>query len=373
MTRIGIDAREFIGGHRLTGIGRYLDNLVRPLLTDTSIELIAFSHNSAHLPAAWQGIQVVRLPALPRLLVDQVALPRLAIQHGVDVFFSPYYKIPFTGRFHRLITVHDVMFLRLPEFPAWKRLLASLQLRMACARADRILVDSAFTGDDLGGLVPRQRHKMTVLYPGLEAAWTIPVDETETAGVRARYADGHPYLLYVGNFKPHKNVNLLVEAFASLCSKGSAQDHVLVLAGGDPLHRPAIEKQIGQLACRDKIRIHADLPDADLRRLYAGARWTVTLSAYEGFGYPLVEAMACGCPVVYHPCTSLTELVQEGGALGVPDLLQQTVGSVLTKAIRMAQPQREALIAIGRRSVTRFMDGSSARQFAALAGEISCN
>jgi len=282
------------------------------------------------------------------------------------VFFSPYYKIPFSGHFRRLITVHDVMFLRLPEFPAWKRFLSSIQLRMACARADRILVDSAYTGDDLGGLIPRHRHKLSVLYPGLEATWMAPPDADGAATARERFASGHPYFLYVGNFKPHKNVKLLVDAFAMLCGKGVAQDHMLLLAGGDPLHRPAIEKQCGQLACRERIRIHADLPDADLRSLYAGARWTVTLSEYEGFGYPLVEAMARGCPVVCYPCTSLTELAQDC-VLAVPDLTREAVEDAMEEAIRMAQPSREVLIAKGRQNVMRFLDGSSSRQFAALA------
>lgn len=366
--RICIDAREF-SGQRQTGIGRYVDCLIRPLLREKDFELIAFTHCPEYLPAAWQGIRVVTLPRAPRLLVDQILMPWFASRIGADVFFSPYYKTPFTGRFRKVITVHDVMFLRLPEFPVWKRFLAAVQLRMASACADRVLVDSAYTAGDLCGLVPRVAGKLTVLYPCLEKTWACAEDAGAQVSARERFSTGNPYFLYVGNFKPHKNVKLLISAFAEMCDKGEVGDYCLILAGGDPVHRPAIEEWCAQYSCTDKIRIFADITDEALHALYRGASWTVTLSEYEGFGYPLAEAMAGGCPVVCHLCTSLAELAQDC-AVPVPNLTADSVRAALLNAIRMEEPERRSLIARGRKNASRFLDGSSSRQFAGLVRDL---
>ena len=363
--RICVDAREFMGS-RKTGIGRHAENLLRPLLNEPGLDWVFCAHDNGLLPASIRdsAARCVRLPAAPTPFVDQVALPRIAARERADVLFSPYYKTPLFGPFRKIVTVHDIMFLKLPEFSAWRRAVSALQLRLAVARADLILVDSVFTRQELCAFLPAIARKTETLYPCLDPGWGGGAGEGDAETVRGRFAQGRPFLLYAGNFKPHKNVRLLVEVFLDMTRDGETANRMLLLAGGDPRHMPEIEARVADGGGGNDVRLLRDIGDDTLQALYRAADWTVTLSAYEGFGYPVVEAMACGCPVLCHPNTSLKEIAA-GCALSVPRLDPPGVREGLRAALALAPNERAALIARGRENAIRFLDGSTPRAFLA--------
>lgn len=338
--KICIDAREFVQG-RKTGISRYLETFLPPLLEKTGFEVTLFVSGSANIPEqlAKQQLNCVTLPSASTLYTDQVILPRLAEKHKTDIFFSPYYKIPLSGRFKRIITVHDIMFLRLPGGNLINKLLASLQLRLAALKADIILVDSEFTRKDLASYFPQAAAKSTVLYPTLDAEWLRPADHNAGAGARIKYAGNLKYFLYVGNFKPHKNVDMLVRTFLQLDAEGGINNHGLVLAGGDDGNVESIEQLAGAAIRRGIVRIHRNVKETDLRALYAGASWFISASAYEGFGYPMLEAMTSGCPVICSPVTSIPEIVN-GAAMFMDVPVERSIAAAIRTAASASTEQR---------------------------------
>ena len=367
--KIHVDAREFTE-HGRTGISRYLENLLSPLRNNADPAITLLTHDRRHVPASLSNgrIRTIELPTLPTPLVDQLVLPCMAVH--ADVFFSPYYKIPLTGRFRRILTVHDIMFLRRRDCPAFHRIASELQLRLAVARTDIILVDSDFTGRDLAGLVPAANPKIRLLYPDLDDAWLKPMPDNAVANVTNAYADGRPLLLYVGNFHPHKNVDLLVRAFAGLVRAQTAGDTLLLLAGGDDANAPRVETCVRQCGMAGRVRICRHVPDADLRALYQAARWFVTASAYEGFGFPAVEAMASQCPVVCHPATSLAEIAGTA-SLPIPELTEHAIADTLRTALTFEDGARRKLVERGLAQAKRFKPGSASKRFLELLGSLS--
>ncbi len=363
--KVCIDGREYVPG-RMTGIRRYLTNLLRPLTGRADLELAVCARypDEVRRDLPVNTPRVIPLPAGNTQWVDQAILPRAARALGADFFFSPYYKLPLAGRFRRVMTVHDILFLRRPGLPPLRKWMVRLQLRVAIGRANLVLADSDFTRADVIRAAPGARRKMRTLYPSLDEAWYAPVAEPERRMAAERWAGGRKYFLYVGNFKPHKNVELLVAAFQEGARRGWLPEHDLLLVGGDAGRAPRMRELIGGGAGAARIRLLEDFPDEPLRALYAAADWLVTASAYEGFGYPVVEAMAVGCPVVCPMLTSLGE-VTGGAALPIPELNAPAVADVLRRAAAMPPADRQRLIAGGRDRARSFAPQPTAEAFLA--------
>ena len=339
--KICIDAREFVQG-RKTGISRYLETFLPAL--QQQHELVLFVNELSAVPEDILNGQTRRitLPGSSILFTDQVVIPRLTSKEKADVFFSPYYKVPLSGRFKRIITVHDIMFLRLHDENPVNRLLSGLQLRLSTARADLILADSDFTKRDLLDFIPGIERKISVLRPTLSPGWASCADGQTDVAVRAKHTAGRPYFLYVGNFKPHKNVDLLVRTFLKLETDKCLGNHCLVLAGGDPVNNSRIKILAGKAIDRGLIKILADIPEKELRPLYSSAEWFITASSYEGFGYPALEAMTCACPVICMPCTSLPEIVGNT-ALFLPEPTETALSKVVRKTLLIPESDRKQL------------------------------
>jgi alpha-1,3-rhamnosyl/mannosyltransferase len=364
--KIGVDAREFTAKGK-TGIGRYLENLLAPLTRGAGIDFVLFVNRREFIPAnlAAPSVKLVALPVLPTMVVDQLVLPYLARREKVDVFFSPYYKTPLPGQFTRIITVHDISFLRQAGLGCVTRLIVTRQLQASTRKADLILVDSDFTGQDLVDFIPGLKGKIHRLYPDLSTDWLQPVDRTGISRIQAQYLNGHPCLLYVGNFKPHKNVDLLVYAFAKLVKEHHANDRRLLLVGGDPANRLRIRQLIAGCGMTEHVMIHSNVSDEDLRGLYTTADWFVTASSYEGFGYPLLEAMASGCPVICHLNTSLPEVAGKA-ALEIAQLTLEGIMQALQSACYYSDAGKREFAQKGKRQTALFLPGTAASQFAAL-------
>lgn len=359
--KICIDAREFVK-NRVTGITRYLENLIVPLISEKDISLVLFVNDRNFVPQALRdAVKCVKLPSTPTFAIDQIVLPKLTAKENANIFFSPYYKVPLYGNFKRIITVHDIMFLKLKSF-GLKRFLTGIQLRLAAGKADVILADSEFSRNDLCEYLPTVSSKIKVVYPTINPEWSKPFDETQTHETRNKYSAGLPFLLYVGNFKPHKNIELLIKSFIKAKETGSINNKHLLLVGGDPVNMARIKTLIHSTSMKECIRIHPSVPDADLKALYAAAEWFISTSEYEGFGYPLLEAMTCGCPIIYYPCTSIPEITGNMPVL-INRLTINDIADAISKAFAVNPDERYHLIKQGRQKAEGFLCHESTRAF----------
>jgi glycosyltransferase involved in cell wall biosynthesis len=284
-----------------SGIGTYLQNLLPRLIVrnpEIGFTLIGgpdlFVHDWARAP------QVGRIESLapPYSIHEQVAaLSRRPA--GTDLFWSPHYNVPLLHRGKLLVTLHDLAHLAVPELlKGSHRKAYSRLLFRATARATARVFDSRFTAAEYSRFMGTPGKRDEVIYPGVDEVW-FSLQKGNSPHPR-------PYLLFVGNVKPHKNLRGLLRAFGMLSSEIS---HDLVVVGrkerfihGDPA---AIEGA-GRLGRRVSFTGWVD--DELIRRYFVHADALVFPSFYEGFGLPPLEAMACGCPTIVSRAASLPEV-----------------------------------------------------------------
>lgn len=360
--RVLVDAREFVPC-RLTGIGRFLINLLAPLAGRDDVPEFVLAGEADCIPAELKGFKCLPLPYRQTQLADQFGLPKLARELGCDLIFSPYYKAPLFSKVPVMITVHDISFLRHQTgHRGLKRWLVAQQLKASCRKAVRILTVSEYSKSDLCALLP-VASKTEVLHLDFPAGWL------EKTGTLPPAQKPQAYVLYVGTFKRYKNVDELVRAWALLKQRGTRNRPVLRLIGGAGADRERIERLVAALDVADCVELGGHVTDAELMCQYARARWFITASGYEGFGLPPLEAMACGCPVIYHHATSMMEVL--GGAawrLERPDAA--VIASELEKVFACTPEERQAFIEKGHARIQQFAPGTASAKFAALLKQI---
>ena len=296
--RIGVDARELQRG-RMTGIGRFLTNLLCGLAgMDSGNDYFLFGYPELELDCDTKRFTLVTKNRLPILLWDQVYLASAVKEHKLDAFFSPYYKIPVFAGCKLLLTHHDFTFFSYPEYQ--KRFLYNLYLKTVMgvfnARAGKAICVSEFTKQELGRYFKMPADKAAVMPESPGPAFS-PRSAAETGRARNKYRLEKPYLLYVGNSNPHKNVNGLLSAYGSL-PPPIKEKYDLALVGVG-----------GSMTGGGGVKVLRYVPDEDLAALYSGAELFVFPSFWEGFGLPPLEAMACGCPVLSSNASCMPEVL----------------------------------------------------------------
>jgi glycosyltransferase involved in cell wall biosynthesis len=366
--RVGFDATPAVrqGG----GIGRYTRELLRALAAvDPSTQYRLFYAS----PAGAQGHALPRLPSnfsIRHLPFDDIWLARVWqrvqapipvdwITGRIDLFHSPDFTLPPTRRGTRtLLTVHDLSFVRDPDsaVPVLRVYLNKVVPR-SVARADHVLADSAATRADLMELYGTPEEKISVLYSGVNEAFQPVRDAATLQRVRSRYGLGEaPFILAVGTLQPRKNYARLIQAFAQL---GQA-DLNLVIAGGKGWMYEAIFAEVERRRLGQRVIFPGFVADDDLPALYSAASVLAYPSTYEGFGLPILEAFACGTPVVTSTASCLPEIAGEAALLVPP-----TDVAALSEALRRAHSDtalRARLIQAGSERARAFSWETSARQ-----------
>ena len=306
MIRVGLDVRPLSSGHAWRGIGTYVREL-----------------RAALGAAPNSDIEIVDLPGRLESRWDrQVGFPRRARRAGVRILHVTAPDLPFWQPVPTVATLHDLIPLRFGDTAArraWRWRLAALR------RATRVIVYSEATARDAAELAGVEPDRIRVIPNGVGATFR-PGAPAPVNGLPSKY------LLYVGGLDPRKDIGGLLRA-ASLALAGQAGVGLVVLTQ-DPWEIWADAVRESGLNGR-VIRLHADLDLSRLADLYRGAVAYFSASRYEGFGFPLLEAMACGTPVVAYGHSSHAEIVREGGVL-VPDgdegALAEAVRRVLSDA-----------------------------------------
>ena len=296
------------------GIGRYVVSLAQamaPLLARDE-RLILLRDPSQPSPwnltaLAGERVQVVDVSVSPFSPLQQLMIPRLLRRLGADLYHSPYYLMPYRTGCPTLLTVHDLIPLL---FPKHSTIQARLFFRWATALALRtahrvIAVSEATRRDLLAHFRIPTRRVVTIPEAADQAFHRRPPDEAKA--VRQEHDLPEQYILYLGSNKPHKNLARLIEAFSRITFHASR--FTLVIAGvWDPRY-PEARQRAESLALGKAVRFLGPVAERDLPALYSGATLFTFPSEYEGFGLPVLEAMACGTPVACSNISSLPEVV----------------------------------------------------------------
>jgi glycosyltransferase involved in cell wall biosynthesis len=252
--------------------------------------------------------------------------------HSPDVLFVPAHVLPVIHPRSSLVTVHDLGYLRFPDAHPWpQRTYLDLSTRWNARAAQHILADSRATKADLVTIYGTPPEKISVVYPGIDSALAPEADIHRIGAVKARYGIEGEYFLFIGTLQPRKNLSRLIEAFGRLRPERPEDSPMLVLAGGRGWRSDELTAQVRRLDLEGRVLFPGYIPGGDKCALLSGALAFVFPSLYEGFGLPVLEAQACGCPVIASTTSSLPEVV--GGA-GI--LVDPTDTSAITAAMRRA-------------------------------------
>ena len=257
--------------------------------------------------------------------------------------------------------VHDLAHFELPHFPGWKVAMAGVIMQRALQRATRVLVPSRTTEAAVASRFPAVVPKLRTILAGVDPAWgDPPADAAAAEPLR-------PYLLCVGNRKPHKNFALAVEVLARL--RRVRPELRLVIAGRGDEDRAEVRGRAERLRVGDAVVELGGVSDERLRALYAGAECLLFPSRYEGWGLPVLEAMAARAPVVASDCASIPEAVGDAGVLVGPD---DAEGMAAAVARMWSEPAfRAALVARGRKRAAAFRWEETAARTVDLLWEVA--
>jgi glycosyltransferase involved in cell wall biosynthesis len=316
---------------RMAGAGVYTYQLVRALAALQG----AFHLTVLARPGLFDDLPDVNVVHVrqrgraARLAWEQAALPERLNRHRIEVLHSPHHHTPvFTLGVPRVVTVHDLTFLRLPErYPAARRLYMTWVTRAAARVAKAIITPSETVRADvierLG--VPPER---VVAIPEAAGPQYQRVDDDALGRMRWKYHLPSDYILSVGSLEPGKNRPRLIRASARLRDEGV--DVPLVIAGQRAWRYEGEAELVRELGLREHVRFLGYVPDEDMPSLYAGATLLAFPSLYEGFGLPVLEAMACGTPVVTSNVSATAEAAGDAARLVDPTDLD-----ALTDALRV--------------------------------------
>jgi len=366
--RVAIDAHLLSDqqSYRSAGVSNYSVELLRALgalvlETQTQsdrapVELFAYLHARRFTTP---GIQLVRsrLPLenpLARIVWEQSLLPlhlrrkRASLVHGlVNV-------LPLTASCPGVVTVHDLAFVRTPEtMRPMKRIYLTALCRASVHRAAHVIAVSHQTAADLQHFFGAAPHRITVVHNGVAARFTPRSAEAQAAFRRRR---GLPprYLLYLGTLEPRKNLEQLVRAFAQwrAVTSAAAHDVRLVLAGAKGWHYAEIFRSVEALGLTEQVLFPGFIPGDELPDWYAAATAFVYPSRFEGFGLPVLEAMACGTPVVCSRAPGVSEVAGDA-ALTFPVHDDAAIVAALEVVVNQTAA-RQALAARGLAQAARF-------------------
>ena len=276
-----------------------------------------------------------------------------------DRFFTPAHVIPYTWFGLSMATVHDLGYEHFPEAHTAEQMrYLRWSTKHNAKRSQTIVADSQATKRDLVEIYGTDPSKIIVVYPGIDP---ILLKEAPTAVPLQR---SRPYLLFLSTIQPRKNVGRIVEAFAAVADQ---IPHDLVLAGQIGWRSDAILAQIEALpsSIKDRIELPGFVPDGEKTSLIKGAAAFLYPSLNEGFGFPLLEANACGVPVITANNSSLAELASTGGAVSInPQSVSELSNAILQ--VLSDEALRQRLIEQGHKNTARFEWQTAAEQILSL-------
>lgn len=327
---IGLDISRLATTQR-TGTEHYTRALLDALLAHDR-------HNRYRLYCNQPPAVLPMLP--PNAALRSIPLPRAwtharlsweMLQAPPDVLFVPAHALPLALPRRSVVTIHDLGIVHHPDAHTLaQRMYHRVFTPLSVHRATKIIAISHATKRDLIALYNVPAHKIAVVYHGVEPRFK-PLPHVAVAPVLQRYGLDQPFLLFVSTVQPRKNVVRLIESFARARRMLGAQPLTLVLAGKRGWLTEQIERRAAAIGVGEHVRFLGYVPDDDLPALLNGALAYVVPSLYEGFGMTVLEAQACGTPVLASDVSSLPEVVGDAGLLVDP----QDVAAIANGIVRL--------------------------------------
>lgn len=311
MIKIGFDARMV----RHSGIGTYIGGILTHLTSNKDFDFTLFG----------DLVKIADYPAKKVLanfpiysLQEQFFFPALLKKDPLDLLHVPHYNIPLGYRGNLVATVHDLIHLRFP--PSRIAYFYARTMLGAVCRKTKIIIASSFnTKKDLIELVGADENKIRVIYPGVPDRFSKTITASSSSCDQKKGEQREEifdYILYVGNIKPTKNIKTLMEAFRS--AKKRINDLHLILVGKNFM--PEYTKQFDE---NSQIQFLGEISHEKLTKIYRQAKLFVFPSLYEGFGFPPLEAMVSGVPVISSNAASLPEVVGNAAELFDPNNIEE--------------------------------------------------
>jgi glycosyltransferase involved in cell wall biosynthesis len=359
--RVALNAQllSSAASYRAAGINRVLQHLLAelPAVPGDEQYLVYAPYSDANRRLLARTRVRSRLTRLPvdrppvRIAWEQTVLPVELLREGADLLHALGFVSPIAWRGKTVVTVYDLSFLRFPEvYNRANRMYLGAFTPPSLRRADRVITISEDARRDVIELCGVAPERVTPILLAADPRFK-PSEPEDVEAFRRRHGLPERFVLYQGTLQPRKNVETLVRAYALLRSRGS-DDHGLVLAGPRGWQYEPIFELTRQLGLEDAVTFPGFVPDDDLPLWYSSATVFAFPSRYEGFGLPLLEAMACGTPVVSSNASSLPEVVGDAGLLVDPSDVEGLCSAL--RQLLEDEPLRQALSAAGRVRARRF-------------------
>jgi len=328
--RIGFDAFPTLSS--FGGVGNYARSLLRALL-----ELQSGDEFVGYIPKGPGGPKDRGERELfPQLRWREVGKPwfgQCGWLDALDLYHGTNFKVQTRGRYGTIVTIHDLWLDRYPEHSKkfFGQHWSSLRTRRQARLADRVITISHHSAQDIQEIFGIPSERISVILNGVSSDFWPDQSTTGFSTLRAQYGIPQaPYVLFVGGADPRKNHRTLFQAYANLPSL--RRTHYLVVIG-NPIHRSGtVRGTCQELGIEDRVIVTGSVPLAHIRLLYSHADLFVFPSLYEGFGFPVLEAMACGAPVITSNSTALPEVAGDAAILVNPEN-EGELGSAMFRAL----------------------------------------
>ena len=365
--KVGVDARLLCLPP--TGIGRYAAELCNHLCRR---EVEVFCYLPGPLSSAYALDQRIKVRVgrgggeLPKILWSQTLLPDWAARDAVTVLWGTSHRLPLRlqAGIGRVVTIHDMVWRRYPQTMRKSTLWAERMFMPPAMRsADRVIADSQSTATDLRSAFPSCADKIRVVYPGAGVEHhgnAVGFDRLAELGI------SRPFFLFVGTLEPRKNLERLIAAYA-LVPRELRKETQMAIVGGQGWGGLQLSRWIGLNGLAGDVVSTGYVTDAQLSQLYARARFLAMPSLYEGFGFPVLEAMARGTPALISGVSSLPE-VGGDAVVEVDPLDEASIASGLIDLL--SGPRRDELALRSKTQAKKFSWDKAAAEVEAVFREV---
>ncbi|MEK9147236.1 MAG: glycosyltransferase family 1 protein [Patescibacteria group bacterium] len=369
---IGIDGNEANVKNRV-GTGLYAYELLKQFAKDKNHSCLIYLKDSplSDLPKETGNFNYKVFG--PKKLWTQFALPfKLTFGPKINVFFSMAHYGPRFSKVPFVVTIHDLSYLHFPEmFKKNDLYQLTSWSKYSIKNAAHIIAVSKTTKEDIIKNYNIDPSKITVTYEGYDKNRFEPQPKTKLALVLKKYHVDGEYIIAVGTLQPRKNLERLIEAYSILNTKYTIQNTSLVIIGKKGWFYDAIFQKVKDLNLERKVIFTDYVPDDDLPALIGGAQVYVLPSLWEGFGIPVIEAQACGVPVVVSNISSLPEIVGESGILVDPESVESIAQGI--KKVLTDKKTKSDLVKKGFKNTKRFSWQSCAQETLEVLAKVVSN